>query len=174
MIELERTFLAKKLPQLNGCPQEKIVDVYFPSSAEHPTLRLRQKGGRFEITKKQPVIGRDSSRQQEQTIPLTRVEFEELAQAGGKRLEKTRYEYRVEGKVFEIDVFEGLLKGLVLVDIEFMTEPEKAAFRMPEFCLAEVTQEKAFAGGMLAGKSYKDIEAELGKWEYKKLLQEGG
>ena len=55
------------------------------------------------------------------------------------------------------------------VDFEFETEEEKEKFEMPEFCLADVTQENFIAGGMLAGKKYKDIEKELERFEYKKL-----
>lgn len=40
---------------------------------------------------------------------------------------------------------------------------------MPDFCLADVTQEKFTAGGILAGKKYSDIEAELEKYGYKKF-----
>lgn len=40
---------------------------------------------------------------------------------------------------------------------------------MPEFCLADVTQDAFIAGGMLAGKSFKDIEKDLGKFNYQKI-----
>ena len=40
---------------------------------------------------------------------------------------------------------------------------------MPDFCLADVTQEVFIAGGMLCGKCYKDIEDDLARIGYKKL-----
>ena len=40
---------------------------------------------------------------------------------------------------------------------------------MPDFCLADVTEEIFIAGGMLGGKKYKDIEIDLKKFNYKKL-----
>ena len=69
----------------------------------------------------------------------------------------------------EIDVFQGALKGLVLVDVEFETVEEKDAFEMPEFCLVEVTQEEFIAGGMLCGKSYEDIEEGLKRYNYSRI-----
>ena len=50
------------------------------------------------------------------------------------------------------------------------TIAEKDSFVMPEFCLVDVTQEKFGAGGMLAGKSYEDIEQHLKRFGYVKLI----
>ena len=61
------------------------------------------------------------------------------------------------------------MEGLVLVDIEFETPEEKNAFMMPDFCLVDVSQEEFIAGGMLAGKKYRDIEDDLARYEYKKI-----
>jgi len=63
-------------------------------------------------------------------------------------------------------VFEDGLGGLVVVDFEFESENEKESFEMPDFCLAEVTQETFIAGGVLAGKDYSDIKGELDRFDY--------
>ncbi|MFA6422304.1 MAG: hypothetical protein WCV92_02825 [Candidatus Buchananbacteria bacterium] len=170
MIELEKTYLAKYLPNnLADCKSKEIIDVYFPKSSEHPKLRLRKNGDKFEITKKEPVKEGDGSCQEEQTIILKEIEFIELNKLEGKRVSKRRYYYNHNGKLAEIDVFQEELKGLVLVDFEFNTIEEKDCFQMPAFCLQEITQEIFIAGGMICGKSYKDIEKELNKFNYKKL-----
>jgi hypothetical protein len=52
---------------------------------------------------------------------------------------------------------------LILVDAEFPDEQTKKTFKMPDFCLCEVTQEVMFAGGLLCGKSYDDIAEKLDK-----------
>jgi hypothetical protein len=57
---------------------------------------------------------------------------------------------------------------MVLVDFEFDTEEDQAAFAMPEFCLADVTQEDFIAGGILAGKKYQDLEEDLKRFNYHK------
>lgn len=170
MIELELTYLAKYLPQgLTGCPSKEIIDIYIPASQPHPKLRIRQNGDTYEITKKEPVQGGDASKQEEQTIKLTSAEFQTLSQLEGKKAHKIRYYFPSERRTAEIDVFQGPLKGLVVVDFEFDTEVEKAKFAMPDFCLAEITQEDFVAGGMICGKSYQDIQDQLDRFGYKKI-----
>jgi len=167
MIELERTYLAKVIPKNLENPKD-MLDIMIPRSERHPVLRIRKIGDKFEMTKKYPVED-DPSKQHEFTIPLTKKEFEELEKnIQGKRIEKLRYKTEYNGIQMEVDVFQGKLKGLVLIDFEFKTEEEKNNFQMPNFCLKEVTQEEFIAGGMLCGKSYEDIEEELNKLGYKK------
>lgn len=169
-IELEYTYLAKEIPKgLADCPSKLIVDIYYPEALEHPLLRLRQRGDIYEMTKKENASGTDSSYKLEHTITLDRDEFEALSKAPGRRVAKRRYYYEYKGLTAEIDVFEGDLKGLVEVDFEFAAREDQLAFKMPDFCLADVTQEAFAAGGMLAGKSYKDIEKHLDEYKYKPL-----
>lgn len=170
MIELERTFLPKFLPDgLEKCKSCEIFDIYIPKSSIHPILRIRKIDGKFEITKKIPVENKDASHHEEKTISLSEKEFEALSSVSGKTIHKTRYYYEYGGKMLEIDVFNGPLEGLVLVDLEFQSENEKNNFPIPPFCLADVTNEWFSAGGMLCGKSYSDIETELKKFGYVKI-----
>lgn len=171
MFELEKTYLAKYLPKgFENSPSREIIDLYFPQSSEHPKLRLRKKGSKIELTKKQPVNNGDASHQIEQNINLNDDEYKALSKLPGKVVQKIRYEYSYNGQIAEIDVFTGSLKGLVVVDFEFDSLEDKDSFTMPEFCLADVTQELFIAGGMLCGKSYQDIESDLNKFAYKKLI----
>ncbi len=169
-IELELTYLAKEIPKdLNKFECKRIVDIYFPKSDLDRKIRLRQNGDKYELTKKFPLKGKDSSVQVEETIHLTKEEFCEFLVIDGLKLEKRRYNYNFDGRIAEVDVFEGDLKGLVVVDFEFKTEDEMKKFQMPKFCLVEVTQDKFMAGGTLAGKKYSDIEKDLNRFGYKKL-----
>ena len=170
MLELEKTYLAKYLPDdLTNHSSREIIDVYWPLTAEHPTLRLRKNGVKHELTKKEPVTEGDSSIQIEQTIKITEAEFNELIKLPGKESSKIRYYYPYNDLTAEFTVFNKNLAGLVLIDFEFKTEAEKNAFVMPEFCLADMTQEEFLAGGMPCGKSYDDIEEKLKKFDYKKI-----
>lgn len=169
-IELELTYLAKEIPKdLNKFQCKRIVDIYFPKNDSNRMIRLRQNGDKYELTKKFPLKGRDSSVQVEETIHLTKEEFCEFLVIDGLKLEKKRYNYNCEGRIAEVDVFEGDLKGLIVIDFEFKTEDEKNNFKKPTICLVEVTQEKFMAGGTLAGKKYSDIEKDLNRFGYKKL-----
>jgi adenylate cyclase len=169
-IELERTYLAKYLPEgLKDCPNKEIKDIYIPETEAHPVLRIRQRGDKYEITKKQPVQGTDSSEQYEHTIILTKEEFLTLEKVKGKVVLKIRYYYNHNGIQAEVDVFQDDLTGLVLVDFEFKEVADKNNFAKPDFCLVDVTQDKYFAGGMLCGKKYADIKVHLDTLGYKKI-----
>lgn len=171
MEEIELTYLAKELPEgVKNSLAREIIDIYMPTGAEHPVLRIRKNGDKYEITKKEPINGNDSSYQLETTIPLTKDEFEEFYGAlKGKRTRKIRYYYEDGGTKYEVDVFMDGMSGLVLVDVEFDSLDAKAKFVQPAWCLADVTQDKVFAGGMLCGKIYADIEPYLEKLSYKKI-----
>ena len=52
-IELELTFLAKKLPEgVKTAKPTRIVDIYIPDTPKHSHLRLRQKSDKYDMTKK--------------------------------------------------------------------------------------------------------------------------
>jgi CYTH domain-containing protein len=170
MEEIELTYLVKELPEgFEKAPRKEMLDIYFPVVSDHPILRIRKSGEKYEITKKEPMAGADASQQFEMTIPLTKEEFDELGQLPGKRVKKTRYFYEEGGVQCEVDVFGGGLRGLVLAEVEFGSMDAKGKFQMPTWCLADVTEEKFIAGGVLAGKSYKDIEEKLHTFEYIKI-----
>ena len=174
MLELERTYLAKRLPKdLRRCRCKEIVDSYIPQCSEHPMLRLRKSENNYELTKKEPIQNSDASEQQEQTIILTEFEFNSLQeQIKGKRVHKIKYYYDYGGRTAEFDVFQDALQGLVVVEFEFATIEEKNSFEIPDFCLADITQELFIAGGRICGKSYEDIERELKRFKYSKLFLE--
>lgn len=171
MKEIEKTYLAKYIPpEVLKITPKKVLDIYFPTSAAHPKLRLRHKGDNFELTKKELIKETDASEAEESTIILNSAEFDDLSKLPGKRVVKNRYEYSLDGLVFEFDVFQADLTGLVVVEIEFSSTEQKQAFRPPDFCLADVTQEEFIACGMLAGKKYADIIPNLERFKYQPVL----
>lgn len=170
VVELEKTYLAKYLPiNLGTFPSKEIIDLYLPADAQHALLRIRKSGDYIEITKK-TMVGNDASHQIEQTIDLTAEEYGAFSFIVGKRLRKMRYYYPYQGINTEIDVFLDDLAGLVLVDVEFASADLKDTFTMPDFCLADVTQDEWLAGGVLSGKTYADIEEILKSYHYQKLV----
>ena len=173
MEELEKTYLLKHAPVgFLTCSRKEIIDIYIPSTVTHPVLRVRKSGNKYEITKKIPVVESDASLQLETTISLSEEEYATLSDIVGKRIHKIRYYYNDDIFDYEIDVFQDTLKGLILVEVEFSDIIQKAAFQMPDSCLADVTQEKFIAGGMLCGKSYADIEKDLKRFAYEKIVVE--
>ena len=162
MKEIELTFLPKYLPRgVLLSPSKVVEDLYIPASAKHPILRIRRNGDKYEITKKSPVSKKNASEQYEKTISLTKEEFAGLKKLAGKRVAKTRYYYKEDGATFEVGIFREKLTGLILVDIEFDSREQMRRFKAPPWLATNVTKETFLAGGMLAGKSYKDIEKKL-------------
>lgn len=100
---------------------------------------------------------------------MNKYEFEALSFSSKKKIHKLRYSFKSkEGKV-DIDLFLDDLFGLGIADFEFESKVEKDRFIEPDFVLADVTQEKFIAGGLLAGKTYEDIMPFLEKFNFKKL-----
>jgi len=171
--EVELTFLASRLPaELAAVTPVRLIDVFFPDDLNvNSKLRLRQKGERFELTKKVLVNPSDPSVQEELTIPLTSEEFQSMQKASAKRVEKDRYKFDVNGHTAEVDVFLNSLNGLVVVEFEFDSESERDTFKAPDFCLVDITPEEFIAGGKLAGKSLEELSADLDRYHYKPLYR---
>lgn len=171
-IEIERTFLAKYLPDgIHKHDHIEIHDKYIPAGQTHPVLRLRRKGNSYELTKKQPITEGDASIQTEHTIKLTKDEYDALYKVNGKELRKIRYYFQTDnGAKYEIDVYKDALEGLVVIDIEFNNKTEMEKLTGSDMLLADVTQEEWIAAGMLAGKTYNDIKSELEKFGYKPIF----
>lgn len=171
MIELERTFLARVVPDdIRDFESKEITDLYIPKCSLHPKLRIRKYGDRYEITKKEPIDDRDKSQQIEQTISITYDEYLALTKIEGKEIHKVRYYYKYHEHVAQFDIFKKDLEGLVLIDYEFRSLEDKESFKMPYFCLAEVTNEHFIAGGMICGKKYDDISVFLSTYNYVRIV----
>jgi adenylate cyclase len=164
-LEIEVTYLPKQVPDglLAGSPT-RIVDIYLSGEGELLTkLRLRQRGTKYEITKKVNLDPNDLSLQDEYTIPLTEKEFTKLRSIGGREVVKDRYLTPLGEHMMEIDVFRDRLEGLTVIEVEFKSKAKRDEFLAPDYFGKDVTQEDFIAGAYLAGKSYKDIESDIAR-----------
>ncbi|MEI6528927.1 MAG: hypothetical protein WCN88_00790 [Candidatus Falkowbacteria bacterium] len=169
-IEIEKTYLAKFLPKgLKKYESKKMLDIYVPKQSKHAKLRIRQSGSSHVITKKSVISENNASTQLEETISISPEEFKAFLKIGSNKISKVRYYYPYKDFVAEIDVFLGKLKGLVLIDFEFKNHKDLNNFVMPDFCLADVTEEETIAGGVLSHHSITSISAVLKKYNYKKI-----
>jgi CYTH domain-containing protein len=75
-------------------------------------------------------------------------------------LSKVRYSVPPLG----IDVFEGTLEGLRLVEAEFNSAAKAHAFVLPDFILQEVTSDVRFTGGQLVCASRLSVEKWLAEY----------
>ncbi|HEV2905493.1 MAG TPA: hypothetical protein VGW32_10610, partial [Pyrinomonadaceae bacterium] len=78
-------------------------------------------------------------------------------------IRKNRYYFDFEGRRFSIDMFLGDLLGLTLAETSFETDEEMAAFDLPAFAIADVTDNEIFTGGRLCELTFEDIRKEAQK-----------
>jgi CYTH domain-containing protein len=164
-IEWERRFLLDHFPRDAVVTRvRRISDRYI----EGTTLRLRQQSDShgptvFKLTQK---LGdkADGARQGLITsMYLTNVEFSVLANLPAKGLTKTRHSV----PPFGIDMFDGVLTGLVLAEAEFNSPEEAAALELPPFIGHEVSEDPRFTGGYLATASRRKLENWLAQYGIK-------
>lgn len=170
MKEIEKTYLAKYIPtEVLRLKPKHMLDIYLPASINHPKLRLRQTDDYYELTKKVKIDDSDASECEESTIIFSAEEFVAFSQLPGKRIVKDRYVWLKDGVSYEFNIFKEDLLGLVLIEVEFNNSQSKNALAMPDFCLADVTQDDFVAGGVLAGKKYSDLKTDLGRYGYESI-----
>lgn len=149
MYEIERKFLLKKLPNNLNTQPVKIVQAYL---CDNPVLRIRQWENQYFFTYK----GNGLMKRQEIEIEISKNTFDSLIAQCRKIIVKNRYILNMN-KTFEIDVFEGDLKGLILAEVEFIDEDEALNFNKPEFLHIEVTNNPLFQNVNLKESNYEQI-----------------
>jgi CYTH domain-containing protein len=162
--EYERKFLLVRPPRnLDTTQGWQIVDHYFVGTR----LRLRKM---ISLAEGETIykLGQKYLANPELTTTLTmtnmyldETEYNVLVALGGNILEKTRYRYPYENRVYSIDVFGERHEGLVLAEIEAETENEMVALEPPAFALREVTDSAFFRGGYLAQLSAEVFRGEF-------------
>ncbi len=147
-IEIERKFLVKEFDVKNAIEKIKIKQGYI-SSCDGKVVRVRTFNDKAYLTVKYRK-SKLSRGEFEYEIPFCdALNLIENA-CSGEVLEKTRYIYPFEEKTWEIDVFEGKNKGIILAEIELEREDEE--FNLPPFVEKEVTNDKRYSNHNLAKK----------------------
>lgn len=170
-LEIEKTYLAKYLPDnLYNCKYVDIEDIYIPKTARHATLRIRKTSKpSYTITKKQSAEKGTAYSHIEHSIEITEEEYNSFLAVEGNVVRKRRYFYPYNEYIAEFDIYFQELEGLVLVDFEFKSKHDYLLFEMPDFCLADVTEEEFVARGVICHSSYASLERILSKYNYQRM-----
>lgn len=149
-IEIERKFLVDqiKLPLLHD---GMVMKQGYMKTADLNTVRVRIQDEQAYLTLKSSSQG--SSRLEfEYPIPLEDAEeiLENLCQK--PFIDKKRYLIEHEGHTWELDIFEGENKGLIVAEIELSSEDE--TFVLPAWITQEVTTDKRYANSNLVIHPY--------------------
>ena len=146
-MEIERKFLVKELPDnLESYPHKSYKQGYL---CRGPVVRVRDEGGEYVLTYK----GSGLLVREEYNLPLNKEAFEHLLEKiDGKIIDKERYRVPLQGSdlVAELDIFNGELDPLKLVEVEFESEEEAKAFVPPEWFGREVTYDPRYHNSTLS------------------------
>ncbi|MCM2398420.1 CYTH domain-containing protein [Rhizobium sp. S95] len=88
----------------------------------------------------------------EYTIPLEEA-AEMIEFAVGNVIEKVRYTVEVAGFTWEVDVFEGAYRGLVIAEVELKSEEDRPV--IPDWVGREVTGDRRYSNQALATERLK-------------------
>lgn len=152
--EVERKFLVSELPELDGLKSEKILQGYISTASDCAEVRVRRKGKKYFQT----IKSDGGLKRSEIEVEISKEQFDKFWTATeGRRLKKTRYEIAYAGLTIEVDVYGGGLAGLVVAEVEFVSEDESARFTPPPWFGQEVTNDRAFRNKTLAKKGMPSI-----------------
>ncbi len=153
MIEIERKFLVLNTDFIDlAVTQNRIVQGYLNSNPER-TVRVRIKGEKGFLTIKGKGNDSGTTRLEWETeIPLAEAE-KLLSLCENGVIDKTRYEIPSDQHTYEVDIFAGDNKGLIMAEIELESETEP--FEKPHWLGQEVTGDERYYNAYLSNKPYK-------------------
>lgn len=145
MIEIERKYRVCDVMVLSDAAGVQYRQGYIP--AEGATVRVRIAGEHGFLTIKGRTTG-ISRAEYEYGIPLAdaREMLDNLCLKA--QIEKTRYRIDHAGHTWEVDVFHGTNAGLVLAEIELVSETDQPA--LPQWVGEEVSGDKRYFNSYLA------------------------
>ena len=134
-MEIERKYLVAKLPdQLETYPCRLLEQGYLNTN---PVVRIRRDNEKYELTYKSAGL----MSRQEYNLPLDRESYHHLlGKIDGRLIKKKRYVIPLSSRLTaELDIFEGDLAPLMLVEVEFQTEDDADSFTAPGWFGEDVT-----------------------------------
>ena len=147
-MEIERKFLIRALPEdLSSCPHTEIEQAYL---SVNPVVRVRMDGDRYYLTYK----GSGKMAREEYNLPLSEAAYRHLLEKkDGRVIRKTRYRIPLSPYTVELDLFHGEFEGLLLAEVEVPTVEEAVAFKMPDWFLKDVTEDRRYHNSAMALES---------------------
>jgi len=149
MVEIERKFLVDTQKWKPSGKGTKIKQGYLLADAQK-TVRVRIKGSQAFLTVKGKPEGIKRT-ELEYEIPVKDAEIL-LKMADGFTVEKIRYIENRDDFSWEIDVFEGKNKGLVLAEVELENENQQPD--LPEWVTKEVSEDDRYFNYYLSTKPF--------------------
>lgn len=147
-VEIERKYLVTGRPweQYTKVKKTVIKQGYISKSPKH-TVRIRVTDKKALITIKGPTKGFTRA-EYEYEIPYDDGQ-ELLKMCDGHIIDKIRYTFNDSHKqTWEVDVFHGINEGLVVAEIELVSED--TTVKLPDWVLREVTFDKRYTNAYIS------------------------
>lgn len=145
--EIERKFLVKSDAWRDDVERTIRIQQFYLAATRDRSVRIRiADGARAKLTLK---FGSNLRARDEFEYAIDLGEAEEMrAHAIGDLVEKTRHHVRHDGFLYEVDVFEGRLAGLIIAELE--TPENVPSMRLPGWLGREVTGDQRYSNATLA------------------------
>ena len=158
MVEIERKFILSKIP--NSLPKLEIKQGYLQTDKDR-TVRIRSVTNLDGLIKNILTIKGPSSKN-----GMSRFEYENIIPNKNAKdlfklcykplIEKTRHIYIFDGMKWELDEFHRANNGLLIGEIELKSE--SVNFKLPNFIVEEVTDQKKYYNSMLQKYPFSEWE----------------
>lgn len=151
-MEIERKFkISDDWTVPRDVARQRVRQAYLTSPGSDSEIRVREKGEVRVLTVKSPVADAGSLVRKEVEFEIDDEIFEQLWEmARGHSLSKIRSIVPVGDRVAAVDVYEGPLAGLRVVEVEFDSVDTAKAFIPPSWFGEEVTDDPAWSNRELA------------------------
>jgi adenylate cyclase len=171
-IEIERKFLVNFPKSWSALSEifddlvdvKRITQTYLKPKGDEPSARVRKTvegltGDTktvYHYNQKKPV---ETGTHEETERDISEKKYNEYLKdpyPGKGSVEKTRFVFKYNDQIFELDVFKGALKGLAIMEIELKNKNQTV--ELPPFLevVKEVTENKSYNNFSLANKTYKN------------------
>ncbi len=154
-MEIERKFLVDKIPF--ALDEFECKDIRQGYISMIPTIRIRKSDNRFFLT----VKGKGLMAREEFETGIDVATYTKLVDAvDGNIIQKKRYIIPIEDSELkiELDIFEGLFKGLIYAEVEFPDEETAKTFTPPEWFGRDVTKDGNYQNSYLSRMTRKQIK----------------
>ena len=151
-LEIEKKWLidVEKIPyDLESADISEIEQTYICFS---PEIRVRKiNNGQMYTFAVKTGITEDGMIRNEIDEEITKEEYESmLKKQEGNTINKTRYQLYDDGYLYAIDIFDGDLKGLAYLEVEFENQEDVENFETPDWVKKDVTADLSYKNGHLA------------------------
>jgi adenylate cyclase len=152
-LEIERKYLVINDKWRENVIDESVMKQGYLAHVPNASVRVRVSGKEARLTVKGSSKG-ISRNEYEYSIP--RQDAEEMLQnhIAGAVIEKVRYRVKCGDHIWDLDLFTGANRGLIMAEVELGSEQEE--FNIPDWAGEEVSSDSRYYNANLSSHPYCD------------------